>query len=161
MLDVGCWMLDVLLSHFMNEHPHSHDEHPAPAGSVDSGSQALAEALRSSFKVVQFVMFVLVLVFLGSGFFQVKPEEQAIILRFGKPVGAGDKALLGPGLHFGFPPPIDEVVRVSIKKIQTVDSRVGWYFTTPEREAAGTELPAGMSLNPAIDGYVLTADGNI
>ncbi len=33
--------------------------------------------------------------------------------------------------------------------------------TTPEMELAGTEPPPGPSLNPAIDGYVITADRNI
>ena len=37
-------------------------------------------------------------VFLGSGFFQVGPQEKAIILRFGKPVGEGQKALLTAGI---------------------------------------------------------------
>jgi hypothetical protein len=58
---------------------------------VDAGSQALAEALHSSFAIVKFVMLALVAVFLGSGFFTVGPQEKAIKLRFGRPVGEGDK----------------------------------------------------------------------
>jgi membrane protease subunit HflK len=106
-------------------------------------------------------MFLLVAVFLASGFFTVKPNEQAIILRFGKPRGEGAKALLGPGLHWSFPYPIDEVEKVSVTEIQRVTSTVGWYATTPEQELANTEPPAGSSLNPAVDGYTLTADANI
>ena len=128
---------------------------------VDAGSQALSEALRSSFAIVKIVMVVLVVVFLASGFFKVNPQEQAIILRFGKPVGEGSRALLGPGGHWSFPYPIDEYVKVSITGIQKVDSTVGWYATTPEQEMLGNEPPAGPSLNPAADGYALTADGNI
>jgi modulator of FtsH protease HflK len=148
----------------MNDHPHSHDEpreNPAPETPVDAGSQALAEALHSSFKVVRLVMIVLVAAFFLSGMFTVGPQERAIVLRFGKPVGEGEKALLGPGFHFGFPPPIDEVQKVSIAGIQVANSRIGWFAITPEQELAGVEPPAGPSLNPAIDGYVLTADGNI
>jgi membrane protease subunit HflK len=106
-------------------------------------------------------MVVLVVVFLASGFFKVNPQEQAIILRFGKPVGEGPNALLGPGAHWSFPFPIDEYVKVSISGIQKVISTVGWYATTPEQELAGTESPPNASLNPAADGYALTADGNI
>ena len=131
---------------------------PSP---VDSGSQALAEALRSSFTIVKFVMAVLLAVFLFSGFFTVGPQEKAIILRLGRPVGEGDKALLGAGPHWAWPYPIDEVVKVPITEIQKVTSTVGWYATTPQQELAGTELPAGPSLNPAFDGYAITADGNI
>jgi modulator of FtsH protease HflK len=130
---------------------------------MDAGSQALSEALRSSFAIVQFVMVGLVLVFLGSGFFVVGPQQTAIILRFGKPVSEGRDALLGPGLHWSFPYPIDDHVIVSISGLQQVRSSAGWYATTPAAEAAGTEIPppSGTPINPAVDGYVLTADGNI
>jgi membrane protease subunit HflK len=129
---------------------------------MDAGSQALSEALHSSFAIVKFVMGLLVLVFIASGFFTVGPQQRAIKLRFGKPVGGEtEKALLPPGPHWAFPYPIDEVVLVSISGIQQVKSTVGWYTVTPEQELAGTEPMAGGTLNPAQDGYVLTADGNI
>jgi regulator of protease activity HflC (stomatin/prohibitin superfamily) len=76
-------------------------------------------------------------------------------------VGEASRALLGPGLHWSFPYPIDEYVKVSITGIQKVGSTVGWYATTPEQELLGSEPPTGASLNPAVDGYALTADGNI
>jgi modulator of FtsH protease HflK len=84
-----------------------------------------------------------------------------VILRLGKPVGQGQKALLGPGLHWSFPSPIDEVVKIPISEIQKVSSTVGWYFTTPEQELSGEEPPPGPSLNPAVDGYAITADRDI
>jgi membrane protease subunit HflK len=133
-------------------------ESPNPA---DPGSEALSVALRSSFAIVKLVMVVLVVIFLGSGFFKVGPDQRAMILRFGRPVGQAEQALLGPGLHWSYPYPIDEVVKVSISGIQRIASTSGWYATTPEMELAGTEPPPNPSLNPAIDGYALTADGNI
>src|SRR3954452_5356882 len=93
---------------------------PLPETPIDAGSQALSEALRSSFAIVKVVMGILVLVFLASGFFQVGPSERAIILRFGKPVGKGEGALLGPGLHWSLPYPIDECRKVPISSIQQV-----------------------------------------
>ncbi len=156
-----------------DSHDHHHDEPArapervrpaaadAPVAVEDTGSQALAEALRSSFVIVKVIMIGLVIVFFCSGIFSVPPQEKAIRLRFGKPVGTAGEQLLGPGLHWAFPKPIDEVVRIPIGQIQTVKSTVGWYATTPEAELAHTEPPAGPSLNPAIDGYALTADGNI
>ena len=132
----------------------------APAAD-DAGSQALAEALGSSFAIVKIVMVLMVLAFFCSGFFTVGPQEKAVILRFGKPVGEGQKALLTAGLHWSLPYPIDEVVRIPISEIQKVSSNIGWYFTTPEAELSGEEMPAGASLNPAVDGYVFTADRNI
>src|SRR6266404_4149279 len=144
----------------MNEDPNPESPLP-PETPVDSGSQALSEALRSSFGIVKFLMVVLVFVFLLSGFFTVGPQERAIILRMGKPVGEGERALLGPGLHLSFPYPIDDHEIISITEIQKVASTVGWYATTPEQELAGAEPMAGPSLNPALDGSALTADGNI
>src|SRR5712691_4378877 len=108
----------------MNGQPDPSDDlqgsSPPPETPVDAGSQALSEALRSSFAIVKVLMVVLLLVFLGSGFFTVGPQERAIILRFGKPVGQGPQALLGPGPHWSFPYPIDECVKVSITGIQKV-----------------------------------------
>jgi membrane protease subunit HflK len=141
-------------------HDHEHHDHDAPE-TQDAGSQALAEALRSSFAIVKIVMALMVLAFFGSGFFTVGPQEKAVILRFGKPVGEGDKILLNAGLHWSLPYPIDEVVKIPITEQQIVSSTIGWYLTTPEAELSGEEMPAGPTLNPAIDGYVLTADRNI
>jgi modulator of FtsH protease HflK len=132
-----------------------------PESPEDPGSEALSDALKSSFAIVRVVLVILVLVFLGSGFFTVGPHEKAIILRLGKPVGKDDKALLGPGPHWAFPYPIDEVVRIPVTQAQTIRSTVGWYSTTAAMEAVGTLPPATESLQPATQGYVLTGDGNI
>ena len=151
-----------------HEHQHDHAHHheneepaPAPLQPDDTGSQALSDALRSSFFIIKIVMVLLVGAFFCSGIVIVNPQQKAIILRLGKPVGEGEKALLGPGIHWSFPPPIDEVVKIPIGQLQTVTSTVGWYMTTPELEAAKTEPPPNPSLNPALDGYVLTGDANI
>lgn len=125
------------------------------------GSRALSDALRSSFVIVKILMVGLVILFFFSGIFTVPSQERAIILRFGKPVGSGEEQLLGPGLHWSFPSPIDEIVRIPIGEVQTVNSTAGWYQTTPEQEAAGNEQPNYGTLNPAVDGYTITSDGNI
>lgn len=147
-----------------HEHHHHDREHARlPETQVqDAGTQALAEALRSSFTIVKIVMVLMVIAFFCSGFFTVGTSEKAIILRFGKPVGEGEKALIPSGqLHWAWPYPIDEVVKIPITAQQTVESTVGWYFTTPAMEAAGTEPPPGSSLDPARDGFAITADRNI
>jgi len=143
-----------------HEPDHTH-EPPAPVTPDDAGSQALAEALRSSFAIVKVVMLLMVLAFFSSGFFTVGPSEKAVILRFGRPVGEGEKVLLNSGWHWSYPYPIDEAVKIPITEIQKVNSTVGWYATTAEQELSGEELPAGASLNPAVDGYAITADRNI
>jgi membrane protease subunit HflK len=158
-----------------HDHGHSHGEiqlkepsapPPAPVPTTeraqeDAESTALAEALRSSFAIVKVLMILLVIAFFASGIFTIGSQQKAIILRFGKPVGAGPDQLLGPGLHWSFPSPIDEVVKISIGELNEVRSTSGWYATTPEAEAAGQEPDASPSLSPATEGYTITSDGNI
>jgi modulator of FtsH protease HflK len=144
--------------------PHPQDDPRPPETPVDAGSQALSEALRSSFSIVKFVMLLLIGLFLASGLFTVGPQERAIIIRLGKPVGEGEKALLGPGLHYSWPYPIDEYVKVPITAIQRVRSSVGWFAVTPAQEVSGEDrnpLPVTTPMDPEVDGYVLTADNNI
>jgi membrane protease subunit HflK len=132
----------------------------SPPTGEDAGSQALAEALRSSFFIVKIIMIVLVVAFLGSGIFTVGPQQRAIVLRLGKPVGEGERALLNPGFHWGFPPPIDEVVKIPFTALQTADSSVGWYQSSEDRRKNVPAMPLS-SMDPAVTSYALTADTNI
>jgi len=158
-----------------HDHGHSHGEiklpsekkpaepTPPPVEFVedDAGSRALSEALRSSFAIVKILMIFLVIAFFASGIFTVTSQQKAIVLRFGKPLGTGPSQLLGPGLHFSLPAPIDEIVRIPIGEIQTVQSTAGWYQTTAEAEASNMPPEDKASLSPAVDGYTITSDGNI
>ena len=133
----------------------------APAAVEDAGAQALADALRSSFNLVKLVMVVLVAAFLASGLFTVQPNEVAVKLRFGRPVGVGQEQLLQPGLHWKLPRPIDELVRIPVGETHTLISTAGWYALSPEEEASGqTPMPLSY-LRPGVDGYLLAGDGNI
>ena len=127
----------------------------------DTGTRALSEALKSSFAIVRWLMVVLVVLFVFSGVFTVGPQERAIVLRFGKPLGAADQQLLGPGLHFAFPRPVDEVVKIPATQIYTVRSSVGFYNWPAELEALGEKPQPAPALNPMIDGYTISGDENI
>jgi modulator of FtsH protease HflK len=132
-----------------------------PPPPEDAGSQALADALRSSFVIVQIIMVVLIIAFLASGMFTVGQNQRAIVLRLGKPVGEGDKALLMPGFHPGLPSPIDEVVRIPFTSLQTAESSVGWYLTPEERAQHVPPPPPMNGIDPATMTYALTSDTNI
>jgi membrane protease subunit HflK len=127
----------------------------------DAGAKALADALASSFKFVKALMIILVLIFLGSGIFTVNPNEVALVLRFGKPVGSGSDQILAQGLHWSFPYPVDEIVRIPIGESRTIDATNCWYRITPDMEVSGALPMALASLQPGVDGYALTSDGNI
>ena len=134
---------------------------PPEAPMEDAGTQALSDALASSFRFIRALMIILVVVFLGSGIFTVNPNEVAVILRLGKPAGSGADAILRPGIHWSFPSPIDEIVRIPVGESRAVEATNCWYQVTPEMEISG-ELPPSLStLQPGVDGYALTSDGNI
>jgi membrane protease subunit HflK len=127
----------------------------------DAGSQALSDALRSSFFIVKIIMVLLVLAFLSSGFFTVGPQETAIVLRLGKPVGEGEQALLLPGPHWALPQPIDSVERIPFNLVQEAQSSVGWMLTPEERRQGASPPQAGNGLDPSSTSYALTSDTNI
>ena len=127
----------------------------------DAGTQALSDALASSFRFIRALMVILVAVFLGSGIFTVNPNEVAVLLRLGKPAGSGADAILRPGLHWSFPSPIDEIVRIPVGESHTVEATNCWYQVSPEMEISGELPPSLSSLQPGVDGYALTSDGNI
>ena len=136
-----------------------------PSGQIqpaeDAGSQALSDALRSSFFIVKIIMVVLVLAFFSSGFFTVGPQEKAVVLRLGKPVGEGEQALLNSGPHWALPKPIDEIVRIPSSLVQDAQSTVGWMLTPEEIRQGATPQDTGPSFDPAAITYALTADTNI
>src|ERR1700680_1854159 len=91
------------------------------------------------------------LLYAVSGITVVKPDEVAVILRWGRLVGA-TPALQehGPGLLFSFPRPIDRVVRVQVKHVWEV----------PVKTLVSAD-EGGFSLDPVTQGYALTGDQNV
>jgi membrane protease subunit HflK len=135
---------------------------PAAAESeLDAAGKSLAEALRNSFIILKLIMAVLIILFFASGVFRVQPNEQALVLRLGKIRGIGQARMLGPGLHWAFPEPIDEFVRIVTKKKQTVSIDSFWYFERPEDILRGRKPLRRGALNPLRDGYCLTRNDNV
>lgn len=99
------------------------------------------------------------ILYAGSGITIVKSDEVAVVLRWGRLVGAS--AVLqqhGPGLLFAFPRPMDQVVRVRVKRVSEVKvTTLTSAPAAPEEEEEGTRT----SLNPLKDGYALTGDQNV
>lgn len=147
-------------------------DQPKPSGPIrlkptaatrvdDASSQALNEALGSSFLLVRILFVVLLAAFVFSCVFTVEPNEVAVVLRFGKPVGTGPDVIRRPGLHWAFPYPVDEIVRVRTGETKTVRATNAWHATTSGSDALGAEPMSLPTLAPGVDGYVLTSDGNI
>jgi len=141
--------------------PNPPDAPERPRGVEDAGAQALSEALRSTSTIVKVLMVALVAAFIFSGVFTVKPNQVAIKLRLGKPVGIGAGQLLKPGLHWKLPYPIDDVVAIPVGESHTITSTAGWYAQSPEDAATGRKPQPSGVLRAGVDGYTLTGDGNI
>jgi membrane protease subunit HflK len=132
----------------------------SPGDELDAAGKSLSEALRISFIILKIIMFILVIVFLASGFRTVGPDEQALVLRFGKIRGIGENRLLGPGPHWVFPYPIDKIVKIPVAKKVNLPINSFWY-SQKQREL----LPQGPkksrrlvpeTLNPLGEGYCIT-----
>ncbi|MFC1805717.1 protease modulator HflK [Planctomycetota bacterium] len=141
-------------------HGHASDR---AAKRVDPAGDALNDALRISFIALKFAMVVVIAMFFITGCFRVKEYEQAIVLRFGRVVWHIDKdtgertPLHGPGLHFGWPFLIDEVVRFPVGAIIEEPIEAFWYVE--RAEAPGMAVPPG--IKPGREGFNLTGDANI
>jgi len=125
---------------------------------LDAAGKSLSEALGISFIILKVIMIVLVVAFLVSGFETVGSEEQAIVLRFGKIRGAGEKRLLGPGPHWILPYPIDEIVKIPVKTQVNLPIDSFWYFQTQSEILSGQQrpVPPDRALEPLRDGYCIT-----
>ncbi|MBN2182824.1 MAG: hypothetical protein JW715_13010 [Sedimentisphaerales bacterium] len=136
---------------------HSHVPDRAIVDDLDTAGKSLSEALRLSFIILKIIMIVLVVAFLASGFKTVGPDEQALVLRFGKIQGAGDERLLGPGPKWILPYPIDEIVKIPVEKTIHLSIDSFWYHeSASERLSGQTRIRETDPLKPLEDGYCLT-----
>jgi len=72
--------------------------------------------------IVPLVLFAAVTLYLLSCIVVVEPHEEAIIERFGNPLNSADKVrLVGPGLAFKWPWPIDIAYKYSTKKVMELN----------------------------------------
>ncbi len=128
---------------------------------MDTADKSLADALRISFIILKVIMVVVVIAFLASGFQTIGPDEQGLVLRFGKiqTVGANGDVTLDPGLKWVFPYPIDEIIKVPVENRINLPVNSFWYYMTPQQvlnPALLKRRPPGQTLNPIKDGYTLT-----
>ena len=125
---------------------------------LDAAGKSLSEALRTSFFILKIIMIVLVIVFLASGFRTVGSDEQALVLRFGKIRGIGEERLLGPGPHWVFPYPIDEIIKIPVAKKVNLPINSFWYYQEKKELLPEGPRPTRIpdKLDPLKDGYCIT-----
>lgn len=163
--------------HHGHDHDHDHDHGACQAvvdkptrspgarpdlTGLDPANQALSEALRISFVVLKLVMVAVVLLFILSGFFHVQENEQAVVLRFGKVTGSGAERILGPGLHWSLPYPIEEIINIPGKNtIRQLEIGNFWYYQTAKEKMGLPDYYDQSKLQFTRDGYTLTASRSV
>jgi membrane protease subunit HflK len=141
------------------EKPSTQQGINVPGIELDHASKSLSEALRISFFVLKIIMVLLVVIFLASGFRTVGSDERALVLQFGEIRGVGEERLLGPGLHWVFPYPIQEIVRIPVEKQVNLAIDNFWYYQRPSELLPEGPMDLdrpGRTLNPIRDGYCIT-----
>ena len=89
---------------------------------------------------------VLVVLWLASGFYRVEPDEQGVVLRFGK-----FTTTTQPGLNYHLPYPIETVLTPRVTTVNRVD--VGFVAQAPGRSLASRDINE--------ESLMLTGDENI
>ena len=143
--------------------PKNNKETPQPPDTpvgdqLDAAGKSLSDALRISFGVLKVIMVVLVLFYLFSGFKIVSQDERAIVLRFGKIRGKGEKRILGPGLQPVLPYPIEQMVRFNVGKKVDLAINSFWYSQNQAELLQGPKSRARIpprKLNPLREGYCI------
>ena len=152
-----------------SQRPQAQKAPPGPQSAIgpeqfDPAGESLAEALRISFWLLKFVMVALVVVYLFLGIFAVPQEQVALVLRFGKILGRPGEQVLGPGAHWAWPFPVDQVVLIKAKRVETVDMRTFWYAMNEgdvQRAYEGTQEFRADKIPGGEGGYLITGDRNI
>jgi regulator of protease activity HflC (stomatin/prohibitin superfamily) len=135
------------------------------AGSMmDPATQSLSDALKITYRFVQFAVLALAVFYILSGFRRVHEGERGIRLLFGKVVAED----LGPGFRFSWPEPFGELVKVQTgPQPLAIDEDFFPQLTEEEKKQFASQGAQALSgggygkLNPETDGSLLTGDGNL
>ena len=132
-----------------------------PPSEIGRLTAPVARLLDGAWQRMHWWVATMALLYLLSGLTIVRPGEVAVILRWGRLVG--DTPALqqhGPGLFFAFPRPMDQVVRVEVKRVRQVSVVTLANEDDPIQPDA---LPSGYAttLDPVTQGYALTGDQNV
>ena len=132
---------------------------------MDPANQSLADALRLSFRILQIVILILIVLFLGSGVVTVKDSQGGVLTRWGKIITYGDSQALEGGLKWSkWPYPVGEFILFDVENL-TADvtetflpnSKIRSYSIQQhiERSRITDKYRTG------VDGALLSKDGDI
>ncbi len=162
------WLLD-----------HMHDEPGGGAGSAapqepDPAQESLAQALRAGFNILRMIMIVLLVAYFLSGWFQVNPGEQGLIVRFGELRLNQDQdseyyqtPIFGEGWHAALPDPFDRKIRIPGQTYKLTLYNFCFPLEDEDKKKDLSEIDLGSivpqrdRLKPGVDGTMLSGDRNL
>jgi len=103
---------------------------------------------RASGRMIALLVLVVIVIWLGTGFYRVQPKEQGVELIFGKWIDT-----TAPGLNYNLPSPIGTVITPQVTDVNRVE--IGF------RTARGTVGRGGPSRDVTPESLMLTGDENI
>jgi len=101
---------------------------------------------------IKLILAAIFLLWLLSGFYQVQPSEQGVVLRFGRYVDTTDA-----GLHYHLPYPIENVIKVNVTQERSIN--LGITEASQGKYATGNH--SSVALNSFTESHMLTGDENI
>ena len=122
---------------------------------TSAASAPVLSSFEGALGYLRWMLPVLLVGYLFSGFIVVGSDEVAVVMRFGELSGGNAAAAQKfPGMHYTLPRPFDEVVRVKVKKVYEIE--IG------ELHSRGRTSPwPAQTIDPTEEGYVLTGDRNV
>jgi membrane protease subunit HflK len=143
-----------------NHDHHAHRNLEVVEEPLDAAGQSLADALQASFRVLKWIMAILVVLYLFSNVRRVDPHEQALVLRLGRLLPTVHEA----GLVWAFPFPVDEIVPLPTRKSNELLLTSHSFHREPDEVGKPLSFISrgpGRGLNPTLDGALLTADAGL
>lgn len=128
-----------------------------PPSEIGRLTTPVARVLDGAWQRMSWWVATMAVLYAFSGITVVKPDEVAVILRWGRLVGATPALQVhGPGLLVAMPRPIDQVVRVQVRHVWEV--KVSTLASSPDENDTYYN---STTIDPLKEGYALTGDQNI
>lgn len=104
----------------------------------------------------RWIILALLLLWIFSGFYQIQPSEQGVVLRFGAYNRTTDA-----GLHYHLPVPLESVEKVVITQERSINLGVSDEYGSSRKVAANARNSNSVEYNSFTDSHMLTGDENI
>ena len=105
---------------------------------------------------IRWIVLGLAVIWVLSGFYQIQPHEQGVVLRFGAFSNTTDA-----GLRYHLPYPIENVIKVSMTQERSINLGVGGEASPSRKYAANAANSSSTSYNAFTESHMLTGDENI